>query len=79
MGPRRPVRLPLPIERNRTLPHPTHQVTRADIVAGASPDVLRARAIANGTVALRDEGWRLVREGQTTPEELARAIGEVDA
>ncbi len=52
---------------------------RADIVAGTSADVLRTRAAANGTVALREEGWRLVREGITTPEEIARAIGEVDA
>jgi general secretion pathway protein E len=51
---------------------------RADIVSGAMVDVLRTRAVANGTVSLRDEGWRLVREGITTPEELARAIGEVE-
>ncbi|MDZ7631059.1 MAG: GspE/PulE family protein [Gemmatimonadaceae bacterium] len=51
---------------------------RADIVDGTSADVLRARAFADGTVPLREEGWRLVREGITTPEEIARAIGEVD-
>ena len=51
---------------------------RADIVAGTSADLIRSRAATAGTIALRDEGWRLVREGLTTPEELARAIGEVD-
>ncbi len=51
---------------------------RAAIVAGTSPDVMRTSAIANGTVMLRDEGFRLVRDGQTTPEELARAVGESD-
>jgi general secretion pathway protein E len=51
---------------------------RADIVAGIASDLLRARAIEAGTVPLREEGWRLVREGITTAEELARAIGEVD-
>ncbi len=55
------------------------EMMRTDIVAGVSPDTMRTRAAANGTVALREEGWRLVREGITTPEELARAIGEVDA
>ena len=52
---------------------------RAAIVAGTSPDVMRTRAAANGTVALREEGWRLVRDGVTTPEELVRAVGESDA
>jgi general secretion pathway protein E len=51
---------------------------RATIVAGTSPDALRTQARNAGTVALREEGWRLVREGVTTPEELARAIGEDD-
>ena len=52
---------------------------RAAIVAGTSPDVMRTRAVANGTVALREEGWRMVRDGITTPEELVRAVGESDA
>ena len=52
---------------------------RAAIVAGTSPDVLRTRAAANGTVALREEGWRMVRDGSTTPEELVRAVGGSDA
>ena len=52
---------------------------RAAIVAGASPDVMRTRAAANGTVALREEGWRMVRDGSTTPEELVRAVGGSDA
>jgi len=54
------------------------EATRSAIVAGSSPDALRSRAATIGTVALRDEGWRLVREGTTTPEELMRAIGESD-
>ena len=52
---------------------------RAAIVAGTSPDVLRTRAAANGTVALREEAWRMVRDGSTTPEELVRAVGGSDA
>ncbi len=54
------------------------EALRSAIVAGTSPDVMRTRAAAIGTVALRDEGWRLVRDGVTTPEELVRAIGESD-
>ena len=48
---------------------------RARVVAGDVPDVLRTQARADGTGALQDEAWRLVREGRTTPEEVARAIG----
>ncbi len=55
------------------------EAARAGIVAGTSADLLRIRAAATGTVSLRDEGWRLVRDGITTPEELTRAIGEVDS
>ena len=54
------------------------EALRAAIVAGTSPDVMRTRAAAMGTVSLRDEGWRLVRDGITTPEELVRAVGESD-
>ena len=54
------------------------EAARADIVAGVSPDILRAGAQRLGCVALRDEGWRLVRDGVTTPEELVRALGESD-
>ena len=43
-----------------------------------SATLLRTRAVAQGTVPLRDEGWRLVREGVTTAEELVRALGDVD-
>ena len=49
---------------------------RSAIVAGASPLALRELARARGTVPLRDEGARLVREGRTTPEELLRALGD---
>ena len=48
---------------------------RSAIVGSASADLLRAHAAAHGTVPLREEGWRLVREGITTPAELARALG----
>ncbi len=48
---------------------------RTAIVNGAPSDQLRAHAISTGTVPLREEGWRLVGEGITTPEELARALG----
>ncbi len=52
--------------------------TRADIVAGAAADLLRAKSRQRGASSLHDEGWRLVRDGVTTPEELVRALGEVE-
>jgi len=51
---------------------------RSDVVAGTSATVLRTRAMLQGTVPLREEGWRLVREGVTTPEELVRALGDLN-
>jgi len=37
---------------------------------------LRDCMIASGTRTLRDDGWRLVREGITTVEEIARATSK---
>ena len=54
------------------------EALRSAIVAGTSPDVMRSHAASNGAVPLSDEGWRLVRDGITTPEELVRTIGETD-
>jgi type II secretory ATPase GspE/PulE/Tfp pilus assembly ATPase PilB-like protein len=51
---------------------------RSRIVAGDAPDRLREQAHADGTVPLVHEAWRLVRDGVTTPEEVARAIGSDD-
>ncbi|MDX2183254.1 MAG: GspE/PulE family protein [Gemmatimonadaceae bacterium] len=55
------------------------ETLRARIVAGDSPDQLRVQAHRDGTVPLVHEAWRLVREGITTPEEVARVIGSDDA
>lgn len=52
---------------------------RAQVVAGDGPDTLRDLARAHGLVPLSAEAWRLVREGITTPEEVARAIGGDEA
>jgi type II secretory ATPase GspE/PulE/Tfp pilus assembly ATPase PilB-like protein len=52
---------------------------RTQVVAGGTPDALRALARTDGLVPLAAEAWRLVREGVTTPEEVARAIGGDDA
>ncbi len=48
---------------------------RSAIVRAAPADALRQESVLRGTIPLREEGWRLVRDGVTTPEELVRAIG----
>jgi general secretion pathway protein E len=53
--------------------------SRALVISGAPVSALRDHAQARGHVPLKEEGWRLVREGITTPEELLRATGEADA
>ena len=51
---------------------------RAAVVAGLSAADLRRHAAQQGAVPLREEGWLLIRDGLTTPEELVRSIGERD-
>jgi type II secretory ATPase GspE/PulE/Tfp pilus assembly ATPase PilB-like protein len=55
------------------------EVLRTAIVTDTAADLRRAHAASPNAVSLRDEGWRLVREGITTPEEVARALGAEDA
>jgi len=42
------------------------------IVSRAPSGQLRHKAIEQGMVSLRNDGWRLVREGRTTIEEVVR-------
>jgi general secretion pathway protein E len=51
---------------------------RAQVVAGASLDGLRAAARAQGMPTLRDEAWRVAREGRTSLEEVWRVTGGLD-
>lgn len=52
---------------------------RAAFTAGTSIDALRADARARGTRSLRDDGWRLVREGRTTVAEVLRVVSDDEA
>jgi general secretion pathway protein E len=45
---------------------------RALILERVSSRVIRKQAIIEGMHSLRDDGWRLVREGRTTAEEVVR-------
>jgi general secretion pathway protein E len=45
---------------------------RALILERASSRVIRKVAIREGLTSLREDGWRLVREGRTTAEEVVR-------
>ncbi len=45
---------------------------RALILTHASSREVRKVAIAQGMTSLREDGWRLIREGKTTPEEVLR-------
>ncbi|MEP6764614.1 MAG: GspE/PulE family protein [Gemmatimonadaceae bacterium] len=49
---------------------------RAQIVAAAPLDTLRAAARAQGLQPLREDGWRLVAEGRTTVDEVVRVVSE---
>ena len=49
---------------------------RAQIVAGAALEHLRATARTQGVRSLRDDGWRLVSEGATTVAEVVRVVSE---
>ncbi len=49
---------------------------RSALVGGATLHALRAHARAAGVASLRDDGWRLVREGATTIAEVVRVVSE---
>ncbi|MCY2931845.1 MAG: GspE/PulE family protein [Planctomycetota bacterium] len=52
---------------------PVTERIRAMIVERASAGEIRREAARFGMVSLREDGWRLVREGRTTLEEVLRA------
>ena len=45
---------------------------RALILERASSREIRKTAIQQGMNSLRDDGWRMIRDGRTTPEEVLR-------
>ena len=49
---------------------------RAAFAAGASLDVLRAQVRRRGVPSLLHDGWRAVRDGQTTIAEVTRVVSE---
>jgi general secretion pathway protein E len=51
---------------------------RALILERASSRVIRKIAMQQGMTSLRDDGWRMVREGRTTPEEVLRVTKDED-
>jgi general secretion pathway protein E/type IV pilus assembly protein PilB len=51
---------------------PVSDEIRALILAHASSHDIRKVAIKQGMSSLREDGWRLIREGKTTPEEVLR-------
>jgi general secretion pathway protein E/type IV pilus assembly protein PilB len=50
-----------------------NQEIQEKILTNCSSGEIRQAAIRNGLRSLSDDGWRLVREGVTTPEEVMRA------
>jgi hypothetical protein len=51
---------------------PVTEEIRSLIMERASAGAMRRTAMAQGMNGLRDDGWRLVREGRTTVEEVVR-------
>jgi general secretion pathway protein E len=51
---------------------PVSDEIRALILQRASSPVIRKVAVQEGMASLRDDGWRLIGEGRTTPEEVLR-------
>ena len=49
---------------------------RAMILEQASAGQIRRVAVGEGMLSLREDGWRLVREGRTTLEEVLRVTKE---
>ncbi|HYW31388.1 MAG TPA: GspE/PulE family protein [Gemmatimonas sp.] len=54
------------------------EVVRAQFVNDTSLDAMRSAVRARGVASLRDDGWRLVAQGQTTIAEVARVVSEDD-
>jgi type II secretion system protein E len=57
---------------------PVTDEIRTLILAHASSRDIRKVAIKQGMNSLRDDGWRLIREGMTTPEEVLRMTKDED-
>jgi type II secretory ATPase GspE/PulE/Tfp pilus assembly ATPase PilB-like protein len=55
----------------------TNEELRQLILKNTSSDVLREAARRNGMRTLAEDGWRLVREGVTTAEEVLRAAKDL--
>jgi len=51
---------------------------RALIIERTSSRVIRKLAVQQGMTSLREDGWRLIREGRTTPEEVLRLTKDED-
>ncbi len=51
---------------------------RAMIIERTSSRVIRKLAVQQGMTSLREDGWRLIREGRTTPEEVLRMTKDED-
>jgi type II secretory ATPase GspE/PulE/Tfp pilus assembly ATPase PilB-like protein len=52
---------------------------RALILEHASSREIRKIAVQQGMSSLREDGWRLIREGRTTPEEVLRLTKNEEA
>jgi general secretion pathway protein E len=52
---------------------------RALILQHASSREIRKTAVAQGMKSLRQDGWRLIREGKSTPEEVLRLTKDEEA
>jgi type II secretion system protein E len=57
---------------------PVTDEIRSLILAHASSRDIRKVAIQQGMSSLRDDGWRLIGEGKTTPEEVLRMTKDED-
>ena len=57
---------------------PVTDEIRTLILQHASSRDIRKVAVKQGMSSLRDDGWRLIREGKTTPEEVLRMTKDED-
>ena len=57
---------------------PVSDEIRAQIQARESSRDIRKTATRQGMSSLREDGWRLIREGRTTPEEVLRMTKDED-
>ncbi len=57
---------------------PVTDEVRAMILERTSSRDIRKLAVRQGMASLREDGWRLIREGRTTPEEVLRMTKDED-